>query len=161
MKIIKHRKMEKLVSYSLNFPIIQTPGAGFAFDCDALGVVDEEKLKQEKPCAWENLQLCKAGGMHRMLDVQYHDWDAQFPIYCTGRWEFVKIGSSHVQKYESYYTQPAVGICNHCEQEVLLSGFTNTCDCGVDYNSAGQELAPREQWGSETGESLSEILSIH
>jgi tRNA(Ile2) C34 agmatinyltransferase TiaS len=24
--------------------------------------------------------------------------------------------------------------------------------CGTEYNSAGQTLAPREQWGEETGE---------
>lgn len=57
------------------------------------------------------------------------------------------------------YREPAVGLCC-CGREVELCGFTNTCDCGRDYNSAGQELAPREQWGEETGESLSDILMI-
>lgn len=47
-----------------------------------------------------------------------------------------------------------------CTREVLCYGFTNTCDCGADYNSSGQHLAPREQWGEETGESLSDILNI-
>ncbi len=46
-----------------------------------------------------------------------------------------------------------------CGQEVYCSGFTNTCDCGRDYNHAGQQLAPRSQWGEETGESLSDILA--
>jgi hypothetical protein len=37
--------------------------------------------------------------------------------------------------------------------------FTNTCDhCGADYNFAGQRLAPREQWGEETGEHWSECV---
>ena len=49
--------------------------------------------------------------------------------------------------------------CN-CGKTVEISGFTNTCQCGRDYNFSGQELAPREQWGEETGESLSEILGI-
>lgn len=52
-----------------------------------------------------------------------------------------------------------VGACNHCDCEVELTGFTNTCECGTDYNGAGQELAPREQWGEETGESVSDILA--
>ena len=52
---------------------------------------------------------------------------------------------------------PAVGRCS-CGREVVLGGFTNSCECGRDYNSAGQELAPRSQWGEETGESLSDIL---
>ena len=40
-----------------------------------------------------------------------------------------------------------------CGEEMICEDFTNTCDiCGRDYNSAGQELAPRSQWGEETGE---------
>lgn len=45
-----------------------------------------------------------------------------------------------------------------CGQEVLCMNFTNTCDCGADYNMSGQQLAPREQWGEETGESVGDIL---
>jgi len=55
---------------------------------------------------------------------------------------------------------PAIGVCNRCSAEVVLGGFTNTCECGADYNSAGQELAPRCFWGEETGESLSDIMSV-
>lgn len=61
--------------------------------------------------------------------------------------------------YESGYTAPARGLCD-CGEEVTLSGFTNPCDCGRDYDSNGGLLAPRSQWGEETGESLGEILSI-
>jgi hypothetical protein len=58
------------------------------------------------------------------------------------------------------YVQPAVGRCD-CGSEVILSGFTNTCaDCETDYNMSGQRLAPREQWGEETGEAIGDILSI-
>ena len=28
--------------------------------------------------------------------------------------------------------------------------------CGAEYNSAGQRLAPREQWGEETGETAAD-----
>jgi len=52
----------------------------------------------------------------------------------------------------------AVGRCNHCARHVTLSGFTNTCECGADYNMAGQRLAPRSQWGEETGETADDIL---
>jgi hypothetical protein len=48
----------------------------------------------------------------------------------------------------------------HCGRELACPGFTNTCECDADYNWAGQRLAPREQWGEETGESLSDILNI-
>jgi hypothetical protein len=58
------------------------------------------------------------------------------------------------------YTEPAVGECDCCGREVALHGFTNTCDCGADYNGSGQLLAPREQWGIETGESVADILGV-
>ena len=36
--------------------------------------------------------------------------------------------------------------------------MTNTCTrCGADYNGNGSQLAPREQWGEETGESYADI----
>jgi len=34
------------------------------------------------------------------------------------------------------------------------------CECGRDYNMSGQLLAPRAQWGEDTGESPSEILGF-
>ena len=46
-----------------------------------------------------------------------------------------------------------------CGETVTCSGFTNTCTCGADYNMSGQLLAPRAQWGEETGETADEILS--
>lgn len=54
---------------------------------------------------------------------------------------------------------PTVGECV-CGARVELSGFTNACDCGRDYNSFGQELAPRECWGEETGEHPADIARI-
>jgi hypothetical protein len=40
-----------------------------------------------------------------------------------------------------------------CGQEVwLYSVWSNECDCGLCYNGSGQQLAPRSQWGEETGE---------
>lgn len=55
--------------------------------------------------------------------------------------------------------KPAVGECNKCRKPVTLAGFTNTCgECGLDYNMSGQQLAPREQWGEETGETVADIL---
>jgi len=49
--------------------------------------------------------------------------------------------------------QPAIGRCDCGEEIVLHSRMTNTCNaCGADYNWNGTRLAPREQWGEETGE---------
>lgn len=46
-----------------------------------------------------------------------------------------------------------------CGRTVTCSSFTNTCDCGADYNMSGSRLAPREQWGEETGETAADILN--
>lgn len=45
-----------------------------------------------------------------------------------------------------------------CGRVVYCDGFTNTCDCGRDYNWNGTLLAPRECWGEETGETADEVL---
>lgn len=39
-----------------------------------------------------------------------------------------------------------------CGEWLHCGSFTNTCQCGADYNMSGQRLAPRAQWGEETGE---------
>lgn len=51
--------------------------------------------------------------------------------------------------------------CNNCEQIVeLVNSPTITCGgCGTDYNCFGEELAPREEWGWETGENLADIMN--
>lgn len=57
------------------------------------------------------------------------------------------------------YSEPGAIRCA-CRREVELHGFTNACDCGRDYNMSGDLLAPRSQWGEETGESVADILSV-
>lgn len=47
-----------------------------------------------------------------------------------------------------------------CGEEVICAQFTNTCDCGADYNMSGQRLADRRQWGAETGEHWSDVARI-
>ena len=53
--------------------------------------------------------------------------------------------------YASWNKCFPVIICD-CGEEVECINFTNTCECGRDYNFAGSLLASREQWGCETGE---------
>ena len=44
-----------------------------------------------------------------------------------------------------------VVIC--CRKRLECTGFTTTCPkCQADYNWNGSRLAPRSQWGEETGE---------
>jgi hypothetical protein len=46
-----------------------------------------------------------------------------------------------------------------CGEEVVCQGFTSSCECGADYNWNGDQLAPRSQWGEETGESIVDIYN--
>lgn len=55
---------------------------------------------------------------------------------------------------EKHWTGRKVWVvkCN-CGEEIVCENFTNTCTrCEADYNFAGDRLAPRSQWGEETGE---------
>lgn len=70
-----------------------------------------------------------------------------------------------VDKREWTYRQAAIGKC-YCGAEVHLDHFTNPCNCGRDYDSAGNMLASREQWGGDgwnedgTPETVGDILRI-
>jgi hypothetical protein len=63
--------------------------------------------------------------------------------------------SDAVRDEDGRLIQPLVIRCR-CGQPLEVPHFTNTCRCGADYNWAGQELAPRYQWGEETGEHWSD-----
>jgi len=45
-----------------------------------------------------------------------------------------------------------------CGEEVWCESFTNTCECGADFNASGSKLADRSVWGEETGECASDVL---
>ena len=124
MKMISRRERVERTNYYLTWERNDLPGAGASFPCDENGLVSTD------PADWhisglENFYEC-VNGLNNM--------------------HFKGIMTSI-----SRYTIPAIGKCE-CGEEVYLSHFTNTCDCGRDYNMSGSLLAPREQWGEETGE---------
>jgi hypothetical protein len=131
MEIIKPREHHTEVGYSLEYDYVDRPGSGFSFECDEHGQVDESSFAPE---GLENFRKCQAG--------------------------LLNVGPARLRRNERSWWEPAVGRCNHCGEEVILDRFTCTCECGVDYNGFGQELAPRSQWGEETGEYLGDILRI-
>jgi hypothetical protein len=45
--------------------------------------------------------------------------------------------------------QAPVVLCCNCGEQVTCSDFTNTCECGQEYNFAGQALKQRDQWEEE------------
>lgn len=131
-RIIKHKEYKTTKVYSLVFPHDQTQvnfpprGGWFGFDCNEQGHVDRDALN---PCARENFDYC-------CLDR---------PIW----W---------VEEMEQSGWEPGILQCD-CDAEIELyrPGADVSCDkCGREYNSAGQLLAPRSQWGEETGEHASD-----
>jgi hypothetical protein len=131
MKIIQQRELRTAVRFFRVFDRTDYPGSGFSFECDEQG-----NLISPAGAALDNYHECLAG----VVDGQ--------PVVDCG-----------IRRDEWTYTDPKIGICA-CGEEVILDRFTCTCHgCGRDYNSAGQLLAPREQWGEETGESVADILA--
>lgn len=107
-------------------------GWGYSFACDKDGAL----MPFNCPEAEENYQLCLTG------DVRG-----------------TRVIAGGVRERQFRYKQVATGTCE-CGEKMELPNFTNTCECGRDYNSSGQELAPRSQWGCDTNESLGDILRI-
>lgn len=130
MQIIKKRQSHKSVTFCREFNWKEdNSGGGFSFPCDEKGNVDIGSLQ---PAGLKNYQEC-LNGSNGTVDAG-------------------------VRRFEHWYHEPAIGLCNGCPREVVLHGFTNTCDCGIDYNGSGMQLASREQWGEETGEHWTECL---
>jgi hypothetical protein len=132
VKIIRSARFHDSVTYHRSFHYEGEPGSGFGFDCDEQGTVDLEALA---PAGLANYNRCLRGST-----------DDGLVIIDAG-----------VERREHHWREPAVGRCD-CGREVDLGGFTNTCECGADYNSAGQLLAPRSHWGEETGETAADIM---
>lgn len=126
--IISPRQRVTMTEHVHAFTWLDSPGAGFSFDCEEDGT-----YKTLTPEGADNLRKC-LDGTHAVSDdgIQARTWS---------------------------YNEPAQLRCS-CGAVVSLDGFTNACDCGRDYNSCGSLLAPRSQWGEETGESLADILRI-
>lgn len=66
----------------------------------------------------------------------------------------------HAEKTDHYKMPVTVAHCP-CGSTVHCDGFTSTCgECGRDYGGNGDILAPRSQWGAETGESWRDVLEV-
>ena len=133
MKMIRRSEIKESVTYHRNFRWRDAIGhgfSGFSFPCNEEGEVNRGDMCG---AALDNLDAC-----------------------LSGKKDVVPDG---VERREHTWREPAVGLCD-CGQEVELGNFTNTCECGRDYNSGGQLLAPRENWGSETGEHWSDIVRV-
>jgi len=132
MKILKQSRLVEVQRFHLCFDYLDSPGAGYGFDCDAEG--------------------------HPIMDAMSPTAQANYVACLSGRVGDSPVGPGHVDDVSYSYKEPAVGRCT-CGVEVELGEFTNACgSCGGDYNWAGQELGPREDWGAETGEHWTECI---
>jgi hypothetical protein len=122
-KIISERKTVEEIYYRLDFEYPNEKGCGFSFPCDKDGNLSDDM---------------------QQAAIDNYNWCIANPD---------KINNLGVQKHINRYRQPAILLCD-CGEKIELYGNTNTCDkCEADYNMFGQKLAPRSQWGYETGES--------
>ena len=130
MRIISQRKDMEATSYTRSFDYTGHEGWGFAFPCSKEGVPE-----LANPNSKAHYEACLAGTVNgrtvidRGIETRTHTW-----------------------------IERAIGACEECGSHVTLQGFTNTCECGADYNWSGSRLADRSQWGEETGECVSDIL---
>lgn len=63
-----------------------------------------------------------------------------------------------LSRYGGTYPRRTVSI-KCCGEWIECRAFTNTCSvCGADFNMSGQRLAPRSQWGEETGEHWTDCI---
>ncbi len=129
MQIITPRCTVSVVEFSHKFTLRTDSSCGYSFPCDADGNVI---IAADNGAARENYRFCT-----------------------TGAEDVIDNG---IKRREYSYRKAAVGKCV-CGGKVSLDSFTNGCQCGRDYNMSGQELAPRNHWGEETGESYSDIVN--
>lgn len=149
-RFIQQRTTHKTIEYRRFFEDIKQRRSGFFFECDAQGV--PTNLNQTHRECYEE---CLTGKVDVLACVSD-------PEFVPGKDTVItrEVVDHGIEEFHHSWTEPAVIQCDGCKRHVTLHGFTNTCDCGADYNSSGQRLAPREQWGEETGEPLADILQI-
>ena len=160
------RKGERItqVEFSRDFDWEGEVRSGFSFPCDETG-----EVTLLNPAAIENFEKCVANTHERPVvnrGIRRRESSYWQPgiIKCEGSLAVCKCGIVHKgaawnecigwHDFEetSYVPCPA--------QVYLEMGGTNTCEvCEADYNGFGQRLAPREQWGWDTGETVGEILA--
>jgi hypothetical protein len=153
MRIIKKRQHHTETTYRLGYQYADSPGSGFSFPCDQDG-----KVATLSEAGQKNYQACQAGRVQVIRGGQY-DRDNN-PIAGSGKVFLAEVFCTGIEEDHHSWSTPAVGECNYCSSHVSLGNFTNTCECGCDYNMSGAELVDRALWCEGTDEHLSDILSV-
>jgi|KBSMisStandDraft_5_1062788.scaffolds.fasta_scaffold1416361_2 hypothetical protein len=127
MKILSQRRVEITTYWTREFDQKQGHGSGFGFPCAENGAIYFDELA---PAAINSL------------------------AFVTANPDYIDRGAI---EHTRQTTHPAIGQCDGCMRTVVLDSGTNGCQCGLEYNSFGQRLAPRDQWGEETNEHPSDV----
>jgi hypothetical protein len=131
MKLIKNSERVTEVTYEAVFDSLEMNGCAYSFPCTWDGQI--YPLKNE--LAEANLQKLLTDGMGGTYTSK-----------------------PEVRTWKHSYTIAAQWRCD-CGAIVYIAGRDETCErCGADYNASGQRLAPRSQWGEETGETYGDIV---
>lgn len=130
LELVKKSERKTRIDYYREFSFRLEHGRGCSFPCDKNGKLHDDMCQSAK----QNYENCM-NGTYDVID-------------------------NGIVPYTTSWIEHAQGKCE-CGHIITLATFTNTCEkCGRDYSISGQSLAPRSQWGEETGESLQDILDI-
>ena len=91
-------------------------------------------------------------------DMGWGPWSENGDLGYQNYLEVLESGDYELGYYENEFSYRVPAQIKCCGKWMSLGKFTNTCGCGADYNSSGQLLASRSQWGEETGEHWSECV---
>lgn len=159
------------------------PNCGFAFPCDEQGNLMDEDGKPINPAAYTNYEACLTGTVdgRPIIDVgiTVSEWSFWEPgtlrcQRCKGevvidmlmtntcpnciscgqpeRFSWHEMTAEECEAWMRVHTNGERG-CDRASEHHVFEG------CEADYSSSGQLLAPRSQWGWDTGESLGDILA--
>lgn len=130
LRIIRESSFRDVIERFREFDYRGHAGWGFSFPCEAGGTV-----LPSCPEAARNLAACLAG----VVDGR--------PVVDRG-----------IRTWTTSVRIPALAEC-HCGARLELAGDVECHRCHREFNSAGQELAPRELWGEETGETAADYYA--
>ena len=92
-------------------------------------------------------------------DMDWGKWTEESDMGYQNYLKVLESGEYKLHYYENEFSYRVPAQIKCCGDWLSLCNFTNTCkSCGCDYNGSGQLLAPRHQWGEETGEHWSECV---
>lgn len=88
------------------------------------------------------------GGYGFLLDEVTPEQAARIAALCDDE----RYDGPRIEHSTRRWLIPAIIRCACGRAVELHSAWANACDCDREYNGFGQRLAPRSQWGEETGE---------